>query len=95
VSDFFEDVRQDSIAALARHGVTLPPETEVHLAAVECFHLERRLIRPVPRRVLWSRQLQTRHIDADDRAAIESISAELERGVNVGRRMTKTLRKAG
>jgi hypothetical protein len=95
VSDFFEDVRRDSETALAHHGVKLPSGSDVHLAVVECFHLERRLIRPVPRHVLRSRQLLQRVLTEGEREAVQTIVHELEQGVDVRPRMTNTIRKAG
>jgi hypothetical protein len=95
VSSFFDDVRKDSEAALAYHGVHLPPGTSARDAVVECFHLERRLIQPIRRRVVRSKQLQARALSDDEREAIDRIVQELERGVNLTPRMTKSIRKAG
>ncbi len=93
--DFFEDVRRDSEAALARFGVTLRAGADFQLALIECFHLQRRLIWPRPRRVIWSKEFRARTLTADQRVAVETIVSELEKGVDVLPRMTKSIRKAG
>ena len=95
VSNFLEDVRQDSEVTLARDGVALPPGADAHLALIEVFHFKRRILRPMPRNVVWSRELQARALSDDHRLAVERIARELEKGVCTKPRMTKSVRVPG
>lgn len=95
--NFFDDVRTDLLDALSSLGIALPADTPVHHAMVEYCHLEHRLIHPHARKVVWSKKLRARLlVVADDqRAHIETIAMQLEKGIDVTPRMTRNILKPG
>lgn len=95
ISDFFEDVRKDAEATLAGDGVNVPAGMDVHRTLVEVFHFKQRVLRPMPRTVVWSKELRARQLTADQHTAVGRIARELEQGADTRRRMTKQIRTAG
>jgi len=59
------------------------------------LHFKRRVLRAVPRNVVWSLELRSRTLTSEHRVAVERIARELEEGVDTRPRMTTAIRTAG
>lgn len=87
-ADFREDVRRQVLDWLATKGVKLPRDVTFTAAAVAYFKLLHETIPPLPRRVLWSKELRERVLTVEQLVAIKRVQAEAQKGADLNRRLT-------